>query len=484
MINFIKELATATVQTAPSPASSGTSLTVTTGQGSRFPNTTTVPFYLVAHPDNELPTEDNAEFIKVTAISGDTLTIERAVPMGGTYPSAKSISVGWRVSLPVLSEDLKKSESTGFLLYSPVDSYSIGDAIACDYTTSGYYKASASSAYSSEVIGVVQSVEGDFYEVITSGHITILGSYSGSGPVLFLSPTVDGALTYTEPTTPGQISKPIVTVRYSSGYSTEGYVNIMRGMEIDESWATNSFVSDTTPSGLVNSSNTVYTIPTSYSGGTLEVFVNGLKQIRNTDYTETNPVTGSFTMAVAPTTGDIIRVNYMTGSYGTGNTDTIDGIHANTTPTANQLLPLDANVKLPVVAMYNTIILTNGSTGDYTQTRVADWVATTNRINNTDITFTPTVNMTALLMLYYSANHDVSVTEFDPAIVYTVNGGAWTLLGGGIGNIAANWNAHHLNLTMDLTAGSTYVFQGGVATNTNRTIRDRRMIMIATPRTT
>lgn len=125
------------------------------------------------------------------------------------------------------------------------------------------------------------------------------------------------------------------------------------------------------------------------------------------------------------------------------------------------------------------IILTNGASGDYTQTRTGDWTPTTNRINNTDITYTPSINMKVLLMLYYSANHGAGAAEFDPHIVYKINNGAWINLGGGIGNIATSWNAHHINLTMSLTAGSTYVFQGAVSTNVNLTIRDRRLIMMS-----
>jgi len=131
-----------------------------------------------------------------------------------------------------------------------------------------------------------------------------------------------------------------------------------------------------------------------------------------------------------------------------------------------------AEIVLPVIRI-------NSAAGDYTQTRVNDWTPTTNRINNTDITYTPPINMTAILMLYYSANHGAGAVEFDPAIVYTVNGGAWTLLTTGIGNIAASWNAHHINFTISLNAGSTYVFQGGVSTAVNCTIRNRSMIMMA-----
>lgn len=87
----IKDFATSLVATPPSPADSGTSLTVATGEGDRYPTT---PFEAVAHPRNQLPTLDNAEQVTVTNISGDTLTIVRA--QGET--TEKSIQANWRIS--------------------------------------------------------------------------------------------------------------------------------------------------------------------------------------------------------------------------------------------------------------------------------------------------------------------------------------------------------------------------------------------------
>lgn len=94
----LKNLATGTVLTAPSPATSGTSLVLQSGEGARFPST---PFYAIAHPDGSYPTLDNAEIVQVTNISTDTLTIDRAE----LSTSAKSIAISWRISNPFLKED-------------------------------------------------------------------------------------------------------------------------------------------------------------------------------------------------------------------------------------------------------------------------------------------------------------------------------------------------------------------------------------------
>jgi hypothetical protein len=75
-------------------------------------------------------------------------------------------------------------------------------------------------------------------------------------------------------------------------------------------------------------------------------------------------------MSDAPTTGDNIIVNYQFVSSVSGNADTLDGFHANSTPTANNILPLDSNAKVPVSAMY-----TSGS-GTYSSHSATD-VSTT-----------------------------------------------------------------------------------------------------------
>lgn len=70
-----KNFATATVATAPTPATSGTSLVVTGGQGARFP---TPPFNATICPASGVIDPTTSEVVRVTAIATDTLTIVRA----------------------------------------------------------------------------------------------------------------------------------------------------------------------------------------------------------------------------------------------------------------------------------------------------------------------------------------------------------------------------------------------------------------------
>lgn len=75
MPDAYKNFAVSTVTTAPSPATSGTSLTIPSGESSRFP---AVPFNAVVCPADELPVPTNSEVVRVTANSSGSLTITRA----------------------------------------------------------------------------------------------------------------------------------------------------------------------------------------------------------------------------------------------------------------------------------------------------------------------------------------------------------------------------------------------------------------------
>lgn len=95
----LKDYATSTVLTPPSPADSGTSLVVQSGHGARFPD---APFFVTVHPASEFPTIDNAEKLLVTAKSTDTFTITRGD--GDTTPLA--IEAGWRISNSLFLGDI------------------------------------------------------------------------------------------------------------------------------------------------------------------------------------------------------------------------------------------------------------------------------------------------------------------------------------------------------------------------------------------
>jgi hypothetical protein len=110
---------------------------------------------------------------------------------------------------------------------------------------------------------------------------------------------------------------------------------------------TNSTITGETPAGSVNDVNTTFTAARSYIAGTLQVWVDGLLQRLTTDYAETTPGSGIFTFVVAPATGQSVRVAYQYNLNPSSNSDAVDGIHATTVATANQLVALNASKNLP-----------------------------------------------------------------------------------------------------------------------------------------
>ncbi len=79
----------------------------------------------------------------------------------------------------------------------------------------------------------------------------------------------------------------------------------IRGKELD----TSKFIMHETPTPATNGSQKVFTVANAYVSGLLEVYLDGLMQIKGTDYTETSSTT--FTMVEAPDSDEVLRVNYI-----------------------------------------------------------------------------------------------------------------------------------------------------------------------------
>lgn len=96
-------LLTGTVQTPPSPSTTGGTLTLMPGDGSRFqPH---MPVTLC--PPNVQPLFDNSEIGYVTAVIGDQLTINRA--QEGTI--AKQVAGGWSVIAGITAKTITDVEA-------------------------------------------------------------------------------------------------------------------------------------------------------------------------------------------------------------------------------------------------------------------------------------------------------------------------------------------------------------------------------------
>ena len=97
-------LAISTVVTPPSPASSGTTLTVTAGHGAYF---AAVPCNATVWPLVQMPNPVTAEIVRITARVGDTLTITRA--QEGTSP--RTIVAGDVIAVTITMKTLTDLEA-------------------------------------------------------------------------------------------------------------------------------------------------------------------------------------------------------------------------------------------------------------------------------------------------------------------------------------------------------------------------------------
>jgi hypothetical protein len=107
-----KNAAISVIATAPSPASSGTSLVVTAGEGARFP---LPPFNATVWPPGSQPTYaagtaigGNFEIVRVTAVTTDTLTIVRTQE----NTAARVIAVGDQLAATITVKTLTDAEAS------------------------------------------------------------------------------------------------------------------------------------------------------------------------------------------------------------------------------------------------------------------------------------------------------------------------------------------------------------------------------------
>lgn len=144
----------------------------------------------------------------------------------------------------------------------------------------------------------------------------------------------------------------------------------------------NSNIVQETPTGSVNGSNTAFTVlQGKYVANSLQVYLNGVQQTKTTDYVETTPGSGIFTFTQAPVTGDAVRVGYQFSTGAAANADTVDGIHASATATANELFALDSNATYPQSVLQTTAL-------GYTQITSGFTTASTSPVQVTGLTVT------------------------------------------------------------------------------------------------
>jgi len=99
-----KNLAISSVALAPAPPGTGLALNVAAGEGTRFP---APPFNATVWPASATPTPANAEILRVTAITGDNLTIVRAQEA----TAARAIVVGDLIAATITAKTLQDVET-------------------------------------------------------------------------------------------------------------------------------------------------------------------------------------------------------------------------------------------------------------------------------------------------------------------------------------------------------------------------------------
>lgn len=156
MADAHKNFATSLVATAPSPATSGTSLVVTGADGAKFP---TAPFNATIWPAGVQPTTTNAEIVRVTNISTDTFTIVRTQES----TSARTVIVGDQISANITAKTLTDAENpltgvTGGTVAASIDSIGI-DVLEVSATDSLELPATSSL----EVVPTVKQAEVQSY---------------------------------------------------------------------------------------------------------------------------------------------------------------------------------------------------------------------------------------------------------------------------------------------------------------------------------
>lgn len=112
--------------------------------------------------------------------------------------------------------------------------FSAGNLLYLDGTI--YKKAIATTAETAEVVGMVSVVNSvDQFVLTTSGYVSGGIGALTAGQVYFLSDTTPGAMTTTEPTSVGYVSKPI----FIACSTTEGYLINWRGIVLSGGTASN-----------------------------------------------------------------------------------------------------------------------------------------------------------------------------------------------------------------------------------------------------
>lgn len=158
MFDAHKNFTITTVATAPSPALTGLSLVVKAGTGVIFP---APPFNVVVWPEKSTASAGTVEVLRVTAITTDTLTIERK--QEGS--AARSIIAGDQIAVAITAKTITDIET----------------AVGTVVTTGAPFIFGLYGAYNSFATWVPNNVIGDRGGLVAQGNGTDI-AYNATGP--------------------------------------------------------------------------------------------------------------------------------------------------------------------------------------------------------------------------------------------------------------------------------------------------------------
>jgi len=176
-----------TVATAPSPATSGTSLTLTAGGGALCP---TPPFNATVWPASVTPLSSNAEIVRVTAIATDTLTIVRT--QEGT--SARTVVVGDQFAATVTNKTLTDIETLTVVTKTTTYTVLATDQVVLVDAASGAFNLTLPTAVGFKRSYTLKSIttNSNLVTLLTTSAQTVDGNASGA----ITLGAIGGAATY------------------------------------------------------------------------------------------------------------------------------------------------------------------------------------------------------------------------------------------------------------------------------------------------
>lgn len=127
-MDAFKNFAYSTVATAPTPATSGLSLTLAAGEGARFP---TANFTIAVWAVGAQPLSSNAEIIRVDSRSGDVLTLKKRAAESTV---ARTVIVGDQVSEVISVKTLGEAGGVRSVTEEMVIPAGFSHVVADDFT--------------------------------------------------------------------------------------------------------------------------------------------------------------------------------------------------------------------------------------------------------------------------------------------------------------------------------------------------------------